>query len=347
MSVRQVIGLFCASRGIPLLGPSGSSAHLRGVADALHRRGDLRIAVATLRDSRGAHDVAPNVPVIALPPRQDHRCRNLGAWFEGRALAAHLGAVDLLWERHAPPATGMGIPSRIRVVQLDAPGFERWGRNKAGWSSLEACSLGRADRVIAVSSWLAEWASRCCQPDRIRVVPNGAEVLDLPSQPEARQRLGVQGPVIGFVGSSQSWQGIGRLPAILDAFPEAVALVAGPGPKPLHPRLKALPPLWGADKAALYAAVDVLVAPYDNTAPPWLCPLKRVDAASAGRPLVLSQVGSVTRAERGELILPPTAAAEVWAEAIRSLVGTHRPRVHRLWSTTVDEAVGDVLSPPN
>jgi hypothetical protein len=89
----------------------------------------------------------------------------------------------------------------------------------------------------------------------------------------------------------------------------------------------------------------VLVAPYTDLAPPWVSPLKRVDAAAAGRPLVIGRVGDVVEARPGEVVLDPSASAAAWAEAATVLLGTARERRMRPWAIAVEEACGDGFYP--
>ena len=57
--------------GIPLYGPSGASAHLRGVVRAFHTLGDeVRVAVPRKSDRRGVVDDDVGVPVITCEPRR-------------------------------------------------------------------------------------------------------------------------------------------------------------------------------------------------------------------------------------------------------------------------------------
>ena len=57
--------------GIPLYGPSGASAHLRGIARAFVARGDeVRVAVPRLADDRGAVDDPVDADVVTVEPRR-------------------------------------------------------------------------------------------------------------------------------------------------------------------------------------------------------------------------------------------------------------------------------------
>lgn len=336
--------LVCAAPGIPFLGPSGSSVHLRGVARALERRSVLQVVVATLADARGAHDSWSGSIRAVEARRWPAGLRTVGAHLEGGRVARAVAVADLLWERHAPPALVSG-PACFHVLEVNAPGRERWGRDRWPWSALERRHLERVDRVIAVSRWAADWASAWARD--VRLVPNGSEVGPLPDRQTARSALGVDGAVVAFVGSGQAWQGAHRLPSILDGLPGWTLLHVGPVAPPAHPQLRALGPRWASDRDAVYAAADVLIAPYTAAAPPWLSPLKRVDAAAGGRPLVIGRIGDVTEAQPGEIVLAPEASAGQWAEAVRAAATYARKPAPRTWDAVVEEAVGDYLNSPN
>ena len=229
--------IWCGARGIPLYGPSGASAHLRGVARALRRRGhEVQIATVCAADDRGRWDDRDALPAIHLPtpgaaPRRwPTGIRTLGARIDGHLLAAAAWPIarpDLVWERHEPAtraadrwARWRGVP---RLVELNAPlSLERrWPRSpRRAALERERAVLQGADRVVAVSAWLAEWAVReaGCRADRVLHVPNGIPQHAAGARTSARASLGLDGPVVGFVGSMRPWHGAEGLPALLDAL---------------------------------------------------------------------------------------------------------------------------------
>ncbi|MEZ4235089.1 MAG: glycosyltransferase [Myxococcota bacterium] len=245
--------MFCGARGIPLYGPSGASAHLRGVARALQRRRRRRAGGHRARRGcprpLGRRRAAPRGPrraVGAAAPAHG------GARASGHRLAARAwarGRPALLWERHEPATRAAGQWARLtgtpRVVELNAPlAWERrWpAAPRVGALQREAASLRAADRVVAVSAWLADWAVHAagCAPERVVHVPNGVAPQGLGDRERARATLGLQGDVLGFLGSMRRWRGAARLPALLDALgPGWTALCVGPG-APDHPRIVAV-----------------------------------------------------------------------------------------------------------
>ena len=164
-------------------------------------------------------------------------------------------------------------------------------------SELEGQILRSADRVVAVSTWLADWAifEVGCHSDRVRVVHNGA-TTQLGARDSTREKYKLKGLVFGFVGSFRPWHGLELIPQILDALPEATALVVGSGPvsPPTHPRLINMGRVEPAEVPDLIAAMDVAIAPYPLESPPWFCPLKIQEYLAQGVPVVATDVGEST-----------------------------------------------------
>lgn len=342
----------CAAPGIPLYGPSGASAHLRGVARALAARGDdVRVAVPHARDDRGRWDDDPPIPAVHRGRRWPSGLRTLGTRIDGhRLVSAALPGADLLWERHEPRSAAaarwsraLGIP---RLVELDAPlSIERrWPRPPRPTElAREVALLRRADRVVAVSAWLARWAiDQGCLPTRVHHVPNGVEP-QAPGRREAvRARFGLVGPVLGFLGSMSPWQGADRIPALLDALgPAWSALVVGAGTSPprAHPRLIAAGRVEPREVPDLVSAFDVGIAPYPAAAPPWFCPLKVLAYRAQGVPVVASDLGDCARlvGDDGEVVAPDDT--EAWVAAIRRAVDRPRLPWLRTWSDVVRESL--------
>jgi len=350
--------VYCGAPGIPICGPSGSSAHLRGIARALGRAGhDVRVATPLFCDHRGAFDVPLGLPHIGFRPRSWRwlgPLRERGETWDSRRLATIATGQwtpDLIWERHALFADGARAVAKRRkihrLVELNAPlAIERarYGRVRdAGYAErMEQRDLESADRVIAVSAWLADWArNRGCQD--VHHVPNGVEagIGD-----RAIGREGLNGLVIGFLGTNKPWHGIGRIPGILDHLPEATALLIGEGPVevPQHPRIRSVGRTRPADLAHQIAAMDVGLVPYTDDAPPWFCPLKILAYRAQGVPVVARDIGDCRMliGDGGEVL--DTDDPDAWAAAIRRQATRERVPWTRTWDDVVAEALDGLVS---
>jgi glycosyltransferase involved in cell wall biosynthesis len=347
--------VWCAARGIPLYGPTGASAHLRGLSRALLSRGHrVRVATPQHHDERGRHEEAPPLPSVHLPRgRWPVGLRSAGARLDGHLLAlrAMFPRPELLWERHTLGSRAASRWARVlglpRWVELNAPlALEVSWPDPPRPARLreEHALLRSAERVLAVSRWLADWAVAevGCAPDRVVHLPNGVEQGRPGERERVRQALGLTGPVVGFLGSMSAWQGADRLPQLLDALgPDWTGLALGGGPvAPAgHPRLIQLGRIASDELPDYVSAFDVAVAPYLPGAPPWFCPLKVLWYRAQGVPVVGSPLGDVPAlvGQHGLLAWPePTGD---WVEAVRAALSLPRqPRV-RTWEDVVDEAL--------
>jgi glycosyltransferase involved in cell wall biosynthesis len=201
--------------------------------------------------------------------------------------------------------------------------------------------LSEAPEVVAVSRWLAEWASER-GARAVRWVPNGVAVHPGGDRTRTRRALDVEDDVelLGFLGSGRAWHGVHALEALLEARPRARALVVGDA-RVAHPRARCVGRVSEARAAELVAAMDVLVAPYTDDAPPWLCPLKVLHARAQGTPVVARDVGDVALllGESGGTVLRgwSTGAA---CEALDGWRGRRAPPHVRGWTDVVSEALG-------
>ncbi len=307
-------------RGVPIDGRSGASAHLRGIAGGLRDEG---------------HEVVVAGPNGAHWPRG---LRTFGAGRERLRLLREAGACDLVWERHAWPY-GTLVSG---LLEVNAPlAIERCegGRRAA----VERAALRAAPRLIAVSRWLADWLVHDvgCEPARVRHVPNGTTAAR-GDREAGRRRLGVSGPVLGFVGSMRRWHGADRIPALLDALgPEWTGVAAGDGPAPPndHPRLIRLGHVPEEELPDLIAAMDVAIAPYRTSAPPWFCPLKVLAYRARGVPVVAADIGDCRLLVGDGGAIVEHDDLDEWADAIRSALELPRARVARTWRHVVREAL--------
>jgi glycosyltransferase involved in cell wall biosynthesis len=266
---------------------------------------------------------------------------------------ADFGLPDLLYERHSLFCdAGARLARRARIphiVELNAP----QAVERANWETLrdppfahrmEQEVLRSADRVVAVSAHLAGWAveEAGCQRDRVRHVLNGATRDRAGDREGTRSRLGLNGLVIGFLGSNKPWHGLERIPTILEALPEATALVVGEGPvqPPAHPRIRSTGRAEPDEVPDLVSAMDVGIAPYPVGTAPWFCPLKLLDYRAQGVPAVATDIGDCAHLLRdgaGEVL--STDDPRAWAAAIRRQSRAPRVRRPRTWPDVIREAI--------
>jgi glycosyltransferase involved in cell wall biosynthesis len=339
--------LLSAAPGIPVLGPSGASAHLRGVAGALK---PAAIVCAREVDHRGTHGRV-DVPVVAVGvpgwPSWLERYREYTEVWTARRVARAALARDptLVWERHAlfsdagwKVHAATGCPW---ILEVNAPLVQERLRyetlRRRAWAEAwERDVLTAAPRVLAVSAWLAEWLRSLGCRD-VRHVPNGV-APGAGDRDATRRALGLDGRfVLGFLGSMKPWHGVDRIPALLDALPDAVALLVGEGPLHVeHPRIVRAGQVPEERVPDLVAAMDVGLAPYAADAPPWFCPLKVLAYRAQGTPVVATDVGDcrLLVGDAGSVGPDLVDAARHW-------------RGHRCapWVRTWDDVVAEGLAP--
>ena len=250
----------------------------------------------------------------------------------------------MVWERHSLYCDAgwrlhadLGVPWILEVNAPPAAERARWDRRvdpvlSARW---ERGVVAAAPRVVAVSRWLAAWCESLGARD-VRHVPNGV-VAHRGDRLGTRRALDVEDHlVIGFVGSGRAWHGVERLAGLLDALPQAVALVVGTARVP-HARAVHAGVVPEARVADLVAAMDVAVAPTVEGAPPWLCPLKLLHYRAQGTPIVATDVGD-TR----DLLDPADVLLARWEDApdaVRRVAGHRRAPWVRSWERVVEEAL--------
>ncbi|HMB69258.1 MAG TPA: glycosyltransferase family 4 protein, partial [bacterium] len=320
-----------ADPGIPFHGPKGASVHVRRITQALARRAESVEVVAARRGRPETGDgIRILVPESSSAPRPDASAaavtREADALLRDEALASALdhrlarGDVDVIWERYslwstaaANAAARTGVPW---VLEVNAPLAEEAARHRslalpglAGYLQRERWRSASA--VFAVSRELAETIVRSgADPARVHVLPNGYDDRTFRRRPAAANGARSQaGPfTVAFVGSLKPWHGVDRL---VDAFLRLRSvdadwrlLLIGDGPLagPLRQRLEQSAPegsfeITGAvphdDVPRRLAAADVAVAPYPPSDDFYFSPLKVVEYAALGLPIVASRIGQI------------------------------------------------------
>lgn len=348
-----------AAPGIPVRGPSGASAHLRGLFAALQRRGNARLYAAKNTDHRGVF--GPELPATAVGvpgwPSWLSGTRELREVRSARRIVrriqedAHRGFTpDLILERHSlfsdagwRASERLGVPW---ILEVNAPlvqertRFEdlHWRTGAVRW---ERDVLRAAPRIAAVSRWLVKWLRQEVGCRDVQWVPNGVTPhRGDRARGRAALKLGPSQPAVGFVGSGKPWHGQDRLATVARTL-GAVAVWIGPSP----PQRPGLPPeqvrttghLSGQALADAVAALDVGLVPYRSSAPPWFCPLKVFDYRAQGVPVVGSDIGDVAALVRGGGVAVPADSDDALIEATRAWLGQRPPPRLRTWNSVLTD----------
>ena len=361
--------VLCGDPGVPLYGPSGASAHLRGTCQGLMSLGwQVHVAVSSLSDHRGRVSSSLSCSVTTLPytkPKGWGLFRDRSELRHGRRLAEKARAAmrhspDLIWERYSLFCDG-GVrlaaqqTTPLHLLEVNAPlSIERVKSNTIRdprfSRRMERRILRSATRIVTVSSWLKSWVTNehGCAPERVYHVPNGSHLQPTNHRDRAREGLNLQGLVVGFVGSMRPWHGLNHLRALADALPQATFVLIGQGPEapPVHPRIRPIGRVEPDHLAEVLSAMDVAIAPYPLNAAPWYCPLKILDALAMGIPVVATDIADCTALIGNQGHTLQTLEPSAWAHAIREQhQRTLRPQP-RPWSTVVQESLAGLACQP-
>ncbi|MDQ3653516.1 MAG: glycosyltransferase family 4 protein [Chloroflexota bacterium] len=245
---------------------------------------------------------------------------------------------DVIYERYSLlGTTGIDLAKDLaipHILEVNSPlsGEQARHRGSALAQTIRAVErrvLGAADQIIAVSKPLKHWIVETgVEADRVTVVPNGVNIDRFASAAgDTRARLGLgDRPVIGFVGTLKGWHGTATLIRAVamvarergfDHAPHL--LIVGDGPQRsrlaqvvIEEGVDALTTFTGMiaheEMVAHIAAMDIAVAPYDETPDFYFSPLKLFEYMAAGRPVIAAGIGQIEDCIRhGEtgLLYPP------------------------------------------
>ncbi len=325
----------------------------------MDRGARLRVVAAKESDRRGTHGICP-VPVESvgvpgwpswLPKYRERR----ETWAANKvARQALRGPVPALIYERWSLFSKAGERVRLEtgapwVLEVNAPLLQERARfeevrDVVYGNRMQRETLRSADRIVAVSDWLANWLTQDIGvlPERVRVVPNGTSP-HVGDRAAARLELGLKDSdfVLGFLGSMKVWHGVERLQRWVEELPDARGLLVGSGPVALPEGLIQTGSVPEATAAHYVSAMDVGLIPYPADAPPWFCPLKLWAYRAQGTPIVASDVGEIStwlgaedRLVRGE---------EDWVAQIQSLRGQRSTPHRRLWTQVLDEALEGLL----
>ncbi len=342
--------------GVPVQGPNGCSAHVRGVVGALSLDHDVRLYAARRVDRRGAFGSPLPAEETGLPSwpgvlrswqelREVRAARRLAARVEADA---HDGWMpDLIIERHSLFSdAGWRLHDRLGlpwVLEVNAPAlmerrrFEQLHRPDLG-ARWERRVLQAAPVVVGVSQWLVRWLKEEVGCRNALWVPNGVPALR-GDRARGRAALGLSESdrAVGFVGSMRPWHGVERLPAIAAAAQARLVLIGPTTPDQVPAGALATGFLDGQALADAVAALDVGLSPHPADAPPWFCPLKILDYRAQGTPVVATDVGDAAALVEDGGSVVPADDRDALVTAVLAWMGRRStPRV-RSWRSVARE----------
>lgn len=296
----------CADRGIPVSGGKGASVHVRSITAALQRIGhDVTLVAARLVGDNPLPEVTR---IVGLPDEPSGACRLLKDVLADSEAELVLERYSLESGAARAASRDGGVPQLLEVnAPLVAEATTYRGLSDANAASREGETLRSADAVHVVSPGLERWVSSIAPAVPRRWIPNGVDAALFATAVPA-QVDGLDGPVVGFVGSMKAWHGVDVL---LDAFaaargvvPSVRLLLVGSGPQ--APELRARAAALGLDGSVLFAGhlahdavpgyvrrFDVAVAPYLPQPDFYFHPLKVVEYLGAGVPVIYSDQGEL------------------------------------------------------
>ena len=281
---------------------------------------------------------------LALMWRVARRVRDVGRAEGAQVIHAHspvLNGLPALWV-----ARRLGIPLvyEARAFWEDAAvdhGTTREGSLRYRVSrALETFMFKRADAVVTIAQAMRrELIGRGVPADRIRVAPNGVDTEWFQPVERSRplaERLGLNGgPVLSFIGSFYSYEGLrfllAAVPALRERVPDARLLLVGGGEEDAALRAAAVPlgdaviftgQVPFAEVRDFYSVTDVFVCPRRRMRLTELVtPLKPLEAMSMARPVVASDVGGLAELIEHDVtgLLVPAESREGLVDALARL----------------------------
>jgi len=361
----------------------GHEVRVVGPVDIEHRAAAGNAAPASADDAPAAPGARPllvrikdSVPRAVLELLQVGY--NVVAW---RRLARAVDEFqpDLVYERYALHGFVGGWLARRRgvpfILECNTPYAQAWAKyyglhfqRFARW--LEARTLRRADHVVTVTHAQATLLREIgVEPARLTVSHNAIDPTWFDQSrhhdPCLRDRLGLRGTVIGFVGTMNRWQGIPRfgevVASVLSRTPDASFLFVGDGEYRAELERRCREAGHGARVVfagrqpharvpAFVAAMDIAVLLDSNT---YGSPMKLFEYWGMGKPVVAPSVPPVLEVlrdgETGLLIAPGDAVqlADRVVELVRDpalrarlgAAGRAYVREHHTWRNNAEQIV--------
>ena len=267
----------------------------------LRQRPELRL-VLLVRRAGDADAVRQRLEALDAPVER--------VTFESLRRLDKVGA-DLFWYpwNVSLPAPRSGVVvatiQDVAPLVLPDPRRRKWLKNLR-WRRRYTFTARRANMILAISSFTRDEVHRVLgvPHERMRVTLLAADDLRIPPAERdaaALERLGVRAPFVLAVGAGDRRKNLGLLeramPRVLDAFPNATLVLAGPRRGSGHARLD---PKWQRtlgfvsddDLMTLYRCARVVVAPssYEGFGLPVL------EAMQLGAPVIAARASSLPEA---------------------------------------------------
>ncbi|SEJ32589.1 PEP-CTERM/exosortase A-associated glycosyltransferase, Daro_2409 family [Sphingomonas sp. OV641] len=323
--------LHVLDHGLPL--QSGYTFRTRAIVKAQLARG---WDVAAVTGPRHHHDAPPVEVVDGITFHRTSRSAQLPAplgemaevaafgrritavaeKFRPDIIHAHSPVLDALAALRATRRLRVPLVYEIRAFWEDAAvgngtGTEGSLRYRAT-RALEGWAVKRADAVAVICEGLKrDLLARGVAPERIMVSPNGVDMAlfgdPLPRDTALAESLGLDGEVIGFIGSFYDYEGlddlIAAMPALVAEREKAQLLLVGGGPmeealrrqaaaSPVAGRIRFVGRVPHQEVERYYSLVDVLAYPRKKMRlTDLVTPLKPLEAMAQGRLVAASDVG--------------------------------------------------------
>ena len=323
--------LHVLDHGLPL--QSGYTFRTRAIIKAQQARG---WDVAAVTGARYHHDAPARETVDGIDFHRTARAIRLpaplGEAAEIAAFSRRIAAVakdfrpDII-HAHSPVLDALAALPVVRRLKLpflyeirafwedaavgNGTGREGSARYRAT-RAMESWAVARADAVAVICEGLKrDLIARGVAEDRIMVSPNGVD-MGMFGDPPARDdalaaELGLDGEVIGFIGSFYDYEGlddlIAAMPALIAQRPGAQLMLVGGGPmeaslraqaaaSPAAARIRFVGRVPHHEVERYYSLVDVLAYPRKRMRlTDLVTPLKPLEAMAQGRLVAASDVG--------------------------------------------------------
>ena len=318
------------ARAAPLVG--GVETHVAEVSRRLLARGlDVHVLTTDTTGQLPRRDETDGVPVERVPAYPREADWRFAPGIASRVANGGWDVVHVQCYHTLVPPIAMAAAARSRtpyVLTFHGGGHSSGFRSGIRGLQLRAQRplLMRAAALVAIARFeIAHYGRLVGLPaDHFVVIPNGADVPDLPEDVERPSH----GPLIVSVGRLERYKGherlIAALPAVRREFPDAHVWIAGNGTD--AERLAALAAalgvadaveIGGADREVLLARLTgadlaVLLSDFETQ------PIAVLEAASLGVPMLVADNSGMTEmAENGlATAVPADAGPEAHARAI-------------------------------